>query len=156
MWRETLPAKKVIEFLHRGEYQCPYCNGCPRVWPETLVLKVNQTHFSGCESKCFTFLKRFKNQLQTLLAMSFVLTGRVHNKSAFVHTWRGTNQHCYERMHCERCSHLVNLPFEDQKPTIKLFDDDATFSLPKERVVTTEKNLAIHYEKLPLITCSHS
>ena len=59
-------------------------------------------------------------------------------KCVYVQTWKKNNENYYDRLQCRACCQVLNIPFEDQQPTIMLFGGDAHIALSKRRVVSTE------------------
>ena len=58
---------------------------------------------------------------------------------------------------CKACSHVLNTPFKDQKPTIKLFGGDGTHCIARKTSRDYERETISVYEEIPPpITIKHT
>ena len=102
------PLKEVINIV---------LNASPPVKSKIFPLENKQIQLSGSVTKRFTFQKSCYNQFQMLMEMCFVQY--IQKKSLQLTTNKSSSFYdCKKR---KNCSHVIDIPFKEQKPTIILF-----------------------------------
>ena len=92
--------------------------------------KNKQNLFSRSVTKGFTFLEKQKS-MQDVIGDVFY-PGRYCSRQKCVYVMEKKDESCYENLQSKDCSHVLNIPFMDQKLTIILFSCDGTNCFAKQ------------------------
>ena len=118
-------------------------NACPFVKCAMFHSKRNQFRFSWSFVKGFIFLKKHYSLMGICIVPT--LSQQTNSVCAFQpakHSW------FYDCKMCKACcSHVLNKPFKDQKPTIKLFSVDSTNCFARKTSGDYEKGLLFPFLK---------
>ena len=117
-------------------------NASPGVTCARLTLNNKQFRFSWCVGTGFTFFKKTQNQLKMILGICF--DSKWKQKSCFHFSQKKCTFYDCEK--CKACSHVLDIPFREQKPTKSFFHGDTHNILEEKRVLTRKKR-----KKFPLL-----
>ena len=127
--------RKTFQSLETSDYQCPQWSSTCQV--RIIPLRNKQIRFSWSLFKGFIFLKRRKKSIQDVIGDLFCPKCS-NEKFPFLST---NKNFLYNDCKISKsCSHVLNKPFKDLKPTFMLFGGDGTHCFSRKRSLDNGKD----------------
>ena len=134
----TCVPKMFFPHLERSDYQCLKCACTSQV--RNIPFENQTLSFVLLSEPRVYIFEATQKVVQDIIGDVFCPDKKcAHQKCVYVSTCKESQKSCYDCPQCKACSHVLNIPFTDQKPFMTLFGGDGTHVFKKKHREDYEK-----------------